>query len=42
MNKVKKVIREKYPEESYGVYFNEFPDEKEGIGFNDSFILSKI
>ena len=31
MNRVKKVIREKYPEESYGVYFNEFPDEKEGI-----------
>lgn len=29
--KVKKVIREKYPEESYGVYFKEFPDEKEGI-----------
>ena len=30
MNKVKKVMREKYQNDSYGVYYNEFPNEIDG------------
>jgi len=30
MKKIKKVMKEKYPENSYGVYTNEFPNDKEG------------
>jgi len=40
--KVKKVIREKYPEESYGVYFKEFPDEKGGIDLMIVFFIKNL
>jgi len=35
INKIKKVMREKYPENSYGIYYNEFPNENDGrdLGF---------
>ncbi len=31
VNKIKRVMREKYPDSSYGVYYNEFPNENEGM-----------
>ncbi len=30
MKKIKRVFKEKYPDDSFGVYFNEFPNDKEG------------
>lgn len=37
MNKVKRVMREKYQDDSYGVYYNEFPSEMDG---NDLMVVS--